>query len=508
MRGTSIIGASEKLLRGLSTKFTGDPYIAEATVLVPSQFRNNPGSPSWFFAPNGIDYSFQYQDVHSASSAYARCPPLAAVINRKAQAYINGKTFIMNSRGKEATDATSKKLKTLLARPNPLQTWKQFEAQQYIYIQLYGFCICLPIFPFGFGANGPIDASSLWNIPPYMCSGTEVTTKEFYKAQKLSDIIPTITIKYKNVKEEIPTDDLFVFRDFTPSMDSVVFPDSRVKSLSAVVSNVIGAYESRGELIKYAGSQGLLTPETDTNGAIPLKDAEKEQLQADFKRQYGIKSGQFRYMITTAAIKWQEMGKATKDLMLFEEVQDGIMRICDQYVYPSPLLNSDKGPAVSNTKEFKAQVYQDAVIPESLDIYEQWNSFFRLQPTVLTLIKDYDHIPVLQGNQVEDGQAELYSNQALQLQFTSGVITMNAWREAAGVDTVPGDDIYYPEWRARNAALYPVTGQPEQLPTTQPPPIQPVNNQNSGGKSISIAGYTAKDIRKRQSRIAKYGIAI
>jgi len=473
MASTSIIKAGQKLVQGLSQKFTGDPYIAEAAVVVPSEFRNNPGSPGWFFAPNGVDYQFRYDDVNSASSAYTKCPPLAAVINRKAQAYINGRTVFLNSKGKDVskTDSTAKAINTLLSNPNPLHSWKSFEAQNYIYQQLYGFCIVLPIYSYGFGVLGPVKATSLWNIPPYMVSGKEITNKMWYNAQKLSDILPTITLKYKDVKTEIPTDDLFIFKDFTPSMTSVIFPDSRVKSLVMPINNIIAAYESRNELINYAGSQGILTPKTDTMGAIPLKEGEKEQLRADFKRQYGIKNGQFRYIISTAAMDWQAMGKPTKDLMLFEEISDDIMCICDGYVYPSPLLNSEKGPSVSNTDSFKKQVYEDAIIPESLHIYEGWNKFFRLEELSLTIGKTYDHLPVLKEDQVANGQARYYLDQSLEIQWLNNVITLNQWRIEQGIDPTPDGEIYYWQTQGKTSIMEqsaaPITSDPAN-PSTQP----------------------------------------
>lgn len=476
MSNNTIIRASQKLLQGLSTKFNGDPYIAEAAVLVPSQFRNNAGSPEWMFGPNGIDYKFVYSDVNSASGAYARCPPLAAVINRKAQAYINGVTALVNSKGKPAEGSDAKKIMKLLARPNPIQSWKQFEALLYIYIQLYGFCIVMPIYPFGYEGLGAKEASSLWILPPHMISGREVTNRFWYKSQKVSDIIPFVTLKYKSVTEDIPTDNLFIFRDFTPSVESVLFPDSRVKALAMPINNIISAYESRGELISYAGSQGILTPETDTVGVIPMKPGEKEQLQADFKRQYGIKSGQFRYIISPAAMKWQEMGKATKDLMLFEEIQDDIMRICDGFVYPSPLLNSDKGPAVANTKEFKAQVYQDAIIPESLDYYEQWNALFKLQDTPMTLTKSYDHIPVLKSDQVDDARSALYRIQSLQIAYLMDGVTLNQLRDEMGYEQTPDGDVYYSESPQKQSADAAATAA---LQATQ----QNLNNQNNGNET-------------------------
>jgi len=446
--GNTLKEASNKLIRGITSKFIGDPYIAQAAVLVPSQFRDSAGTPNWFFGPNGIDYKFIFDGPMSASKAYKDCPPLAAIINRKAQAYINGKTMMVNTKGKEVDGGDAKKIMQLLRRPNPLQSWKQFEAQQYIYIQLFGFCITLPIYPAGFEIlKDPKQASSLWNIPPYMISAEE-TSRMFFRAKSQSDILTKIVLKYKDLHEEIPVDSIFFFKDFTPNTDSVIFPSSRVRSLAMPINNIISAYESRNELINYAGSQGILTPETDQAGAIPLKEGEKDQIQADFRRQYGIKKGQSRYIISPAALKWQPMGKPTKDLMLFEEITDDIMRICDGYVYPSPLLNSDKGPSVSNTKEYKAQVYQDAIIPESLDYYEQWNRFFNLEESPITLKKDYEHIPVLKSDQVDDAQARYYRSQSLEIDYQNDVITLNQWREQMGIDQTPDGDVYYSQSNA------------------------------------------------------------
>jgi len=478
MANNGIIKAGQKLVQGLSQKFNGDPYIAEAAVLVPSQFRDNAGNPNWFFGPNGVDYQFQYADLNSASTAYTRCPPLAAVINRKAQAYINGNTVFLNSKGKDVskTDANAKRINMLLSRPNPLHSWKSFEAQNYIYQQLYGFCIVMPIYSFGFESLGPAYASSLWNIPSYMVSCREVTNKEWYKAQSISDIIPTIRLKYKDLNVEIPTDQLFIFKDFTPSMDSVVFPDSRVKALVMPINNIISSYESRNELINYAGSQGILTPEMDQISMIPLREEQKTQLQQDFRRQYGIKRGQSRYIISPAPMKWQPMGKATKDLMLFEEISDDIMRICDGYVYPSPLLNSEKGPSVSNTDSYKKQVYEDAIIPESLSVYEGWNKFFRLEDTPLTICKTYDHLPILKEDQVSNGQARLYLDQSLEIQWRNNVITLNQWRIEQGIDPTPDGDIYYFQTQGKKTIdeqqPSPGTHEPAYEPA-DPPPTQP-----------------------------------
>lgn len=410
-------------------------------IVAPSIYRGGSFDGQFFFGGNGTDYRFEYSNHRSSLAAYQGCPPLTAVINRKAQCYINGRTEILNTQRKESDSPDAKRLRALLKKPNPLQTWKQFEAQQYIYVQLFGFCITLPIIPAGFEKLGPIYATSLWNIPPYMLQ-IEESTKLFYQSD-LSGILNYIQLNYKGISTKLPLENLFIFKDFTPSAESLIFPESRVKSLSMPVNNIMGAYLTRNELINYAGAQGLFSPDSsDTSGAIPLREDEKSQLQEDFKRQYGVQRGQWRYIIAPAAMKWTAIGKPTKDLMLFEEIGDDIMRICDTYNYPSPLLNSEKGPSVSNTSVYQAQIYTDGIIPEAEDYYEQWNSYFKLDKYNLSLNKNYNHIAVLQENKKEQGQAAYYLNQSLMLLWNEDLITANAILEQNEMDTVAGWDIY------------------------------------------------------------------
>jgi hypothetical protein len=233
------------------------------------------------------------------------------------------------------------------------------------------------------------------------------------------------------------------------------------------INNIIAAYIARGELIKFAGAQGIISPEaSDASGPIPLKEQEKIELQEQFKRQYGIQSGQYRYMLAPTAIKWTEIGKATRDLMLFEEIVDDVMRICDGLNYPSPLLNTERGPNVSNTSSFQAQVYADGIIPESTDFYEQWNAYFKTDEVNLEMIKDYSDVPALQDNRVEAGRALYYLNQSNMLLWQNNLITANQVLEANELDPVTGFDIYYDDFVKQGKTFAP----------TQPPNSNNNNN--------------------------------
>jgi|GEM_PF-1307545 len=384
------------------------------------------------------EHAFNYTGHGSSLKAYLKCPPLASVINKRAAAYINGKTWVMNTRGKEATSRDAEKIKALMNRPNPLQSWKQFEAQQRIYMDVFGWCAVLPIIPAGFEEYGPIEATSMWNIPPFMLEIKE-SGKLFYQLNQ-SQIFAEINLRYKDQKTKIDPSKIYFFKDFVPSMASLILPGSRIQPLEMPVNNIMGALESRYSLIVARGALGIFSndPGSGSFGGMPLDPKEKEEIQKDFLR-YGIKNKQWKFIITQASLRWQQVGIPTKELMLFEEIEDSYKMICEQYVYPWRLTSYGGGNSLGGTDAaiFERQLYQNAIIPDAESTYDQWNNFFRTDEIKLRIEKDYSHLPVLQKNAQEAATARETLNRALKMEFENGLITLDQWLEKLGEDPLP-----------------------------------------------------------------------
>lgn len=403
---------------------------------------NQASNSFWMFnGPGGLDYKFSYTGHQSSLKAFQKCSPLTSIICKKAQAFINGKTLIVNRKGKgkekEATGEIASKIKKLMAEPNPLQSQKEYEAQQYIYTQLFGYCIVLPLKPVGFPIH---DATALWNIPPSMLD-IEETEKNWLLAKEKADVIKSIIINFKGERTTIPVKDVYIVKDITPSFKSAIFPESRVCSLEMEINNIIGAYESRNVLINYRGALGAISPQAkDVAGPVPLKEEDKKELQSDFSR-YGLKNSQWKFIISNAAIKWSQIGIPTKDLMLFEEIEDDIMRICDRYNFPYPLMASNRTNSLggNNIGESKVLLYQDAIIPEAEDICEQWNKLFETSAYNIIIQKDFSHVQVLQADKVKEAQWRNTLNDAKKKEFDAGLITLNDWLIALGEEPLPED---------------------------------------------------------------------
>jgi hypothetical protein len=444
-----LLTAAGSLIRGdfsgAVKSVTHEPYVIP---IAPDSYRGARDGSQWFMETHGNShFYFSYAGHASSLTAYQKCPPINAIINRKAQAYINGITYVLNSKGKEAQGEEAKKLRNLLQKPNPIQGWEEFEAQGYIYQQLFGFNLLFIVKPAGFKEN--IDATSLWNIPPSMID-IEETNKLFYQTD-IKGIIKQVVLNYKGTRMVMKQEDLYIMKDFTPRFDSLVIPDSRICALEMPINNIIGTYESRNVLINHRGPGGIFShdPGSGNYGSLPITEDEKEQLQQDFRR-YGLKAQQWQFILTTAAIKFQQTGISTRDLMFFEEIEDDIMRICDGYNYPYQLISSAKGTTYSNVNEGKKLLYQDSIIPESTSIYRQWNKIFDTGKYNLRIDKDYSQIAVLQEDQLQAAQARKARNDALIIEWENDLITRNRWLELNGEDPLTSDgDLYYSEWKKK-----------------------------------------------------------
>jgi hypothetical protein len=156
-----------------------------------------------------------------------------------------------------------------------------------------------------------------------------------------------------------------------------------------------------------------------------LQQGEKESIQNDFKR-YGITGQDYQVVITDAQLKWQAMSYPTKDLMLFEEIEDDIDRIVDAYDWERDLLSRQKGSTFTNKKEAKKYVYESAIIPESKSRLQKFSEQFL--PQGQYLISDYSELYIFQEDKAKQAQALYTLNKAMETAFNSGVITADEWR--------------------------------------------------------------------------------
>lgn len=423
---SSATGIAAKSFLGLGT--IQSDSISSGSYRGNSAFSNS----GWLFdTDNGIDKHFSFNGLGDIINAYQCCAPVFSIINKQSYAFINGRTKIKNLEGKDSETPVATKIKKLLANPNPLQNNKQFEAQMAIYLRLFGYCVIMPVKPNGFPNS---DAESMWIIPPYMCT-FEFTKESFFNLKK--GFLTRVVVKYGDETSILMPDQVIIIKDVTPGFDTIFLPGSPIKPLQQNISNLIGIYNSKGTLINYRGALGILTPEIDPNGAIAVDEEEKETLQNSLMK-YGIKNGQWKFIVANSAMKWQQMGIAYKDLMLTEWGEDDTMVICDGLNYPFKLLANTKSSSMAGTEveAFEKILYNSFILPFSEMVYEQLAAAFESEKNGLVITKDYSHVSVLQEDDVKRNTARLILNNSLKIEYEQGLITKNQWLDALGFEGI------------------------------------------------------------------------
>jgi len=396
----------------------------------------NAFSPTNFIPFNGFGDVIYYNLTNEKEFlfAYNLCSPLKSIIAKRAKAFNNGKLELIKKDGNYAKGAYVDSIKKLYDQPNALQSGKQFFSQQNHYIDIFGYCPVLKVRPVGF----PDEITSLWNIPPYLINDLEFTGK-WLKQNNILDIYKKLTLRWNGDVDELDLKDVYFVLDDGIGTDldcNLTIPDSRMVGSEYQISNIIAAYKSRNTLITKRGAIGILTNDgKDQAGTIPLPTDEKESVQADF-RQYGLTGQPKQVIITDAALRWQQMGFATKDLLLFEEIEDDVNMLCDTYGYPVELMSRSKGVTWDNKKQAKKDLYRSAIIPEAESRIQQNSKGIIPADKGITMMMDFSDIDVIQEEAKDRADARKALNDALSLEYEAGLITKNMWLIELGRDTV------------------------------------------------------------------------
>jgi hypothetical protein len=451
---------------------------AQSQLIQPARYRNG----NFFFGQFGADKAFIWGNYNSSLRAYQRCPVVSSIINRQALATINGKVTIIDDKGKESQKVQAKALRQLLKRPNPLQSGKQFRAQNNVYKRIYGYCPVLRMCPVGF--EDDFSKWRLWNIPPWMIQVEDNTELFFLPGAKPFD---TIRLTYMGKSVPLNPDNVFFLCETQISTGlfesnsiqdnvSLYLPDSKLLTVEQNIDNIISSLNSRGTLNRERGPMWILSNDQADSadaGLFPLDKTAKEDLDKDFL-QYGITKGLKKAIITDAKLKLQTVGFDVGQLKLLEgEIQDAKF-IADQLNYP-PYLLGLVDAKFDNQQIAERNMYTNSIIPDAESDDEQWGDFFKLGDLGLSIKTDYSYLPALQEDITEQGRGRWYMDQALLIEFQNNLITWNEWRIALGLDPVDGNDLYYHEMVAAGKIM----GPPQSGGANVSSDSQNNNNQNS-----------------------------
>lgn len=392
--------------------------------------------------------------------AYCYCAPLAAVIDRIANADANGRVCFLTDDGKLIANPNKipmmARIRKLMLKPNPMQTWDEFDSQQVAFCKTFGYCPMFAVGPVGMDKTYSI---AFFNLNPFYAQPViNHDYSMFAVTGPNTNPIKEWTLTILGTSYTIPSSDILLLKDghMDATDNSGVLPLSKVAGLDYFVSNICAAMEADNVLLKKKGPLGIFSSDAkpDMAGQTPMPPTEQKDLQEQLAR-YGLTRGQMQHVISKWPVRWNPMSFSVSELMTKETVRQGTDGICDRMDYPAELM-SGKNATYENRNSAERFLYQNNIIPFSLRRMARYNIFFGLQDTDYNIRLNYDHLPVLMVREdlLNEGQANKENSIGFSTMWKDGVITQNQYLKKMGMDELGAEgDIYYPQWLEQNKIM-------------------------------------------------------
>jgi HK97 family phage portal protein len=354
-------------------------------------------------------------DVENLYTVYLSSPHLRAVIDRKAEMFKNMEICMKDADGNDVEDHP---LLTLLNQPNPLQNREQWLTQLSIQQDIWTCAFIYMLYGYRFDATTM--PKVLWNLPPDQIKINR--TGKIWEQTTIDGIIKNFELLDGSNKKMTPEEVIMISAQ---NGQSYIVGESKLLSLRTVISNIDSALKTRNCIINDRGALGILANNSkDQDGGLPLDEKERLRIEKEYRNSYGISDDQKKILITNSAVTWQPMSFPTKDLMLFEEIEDDFAAICGMYGMSRDIFPSVKGATFENSKEAIKQTYQNTIQPQADQLMRILSNQFNLKEQGLTLEAEYDWLPVMKDDELKEAQAEQAEYQAIQTE-TQTVINLN-----------------------------------------------------------------------------------
>ena len=239
-------------------------------------------------------------------------------------------------------------LNAIFMKPNILQGWAEFFEQVVGFKLVTGNSYIHMIGPTAGLNKGSI--REMWNIPSQIIrpvAGDRMEPVRGYKYLASNDIIlpeSMIHLKYWT-PEYFNGQNLVGLSPLRASLRLIT------KSNSSFDSSV-GALQNQGAF-------GIISAEKDTD----LTEEQADMIESRLMEKVGGPANRGKNIVTSATLKWQQMGMSPVDLNIIESDRMDLRALCNVYHVPSELFNDAANKTYSNTKEAGSAVYTNAVLP-------------------------------------------------------------------------------------------------------------------------------------------------
>jgi hypothetical protein len=379
--------------------------------------------------------------------AFSRNPVLRAIIEIKARAKSNLIFRIYDLKKKEYIDTASTmrpdllNLINLLKRPNPLQSYSEWQLLSEVNYSIFGNSYDYGTLPDGFTDLNYQTITSIKQLPPYLMG--YMLTGKYFEQTTIEGILEKYMLSLPTGVKDIPPAQIFHRNDVNIKFDqNFIKGTSKLCGLTMPLTNIEKAFESRNVIISKRGALGVFSSDLkDGTGTFPLMDTQMTQIQEDFKK-YGTLEDQWQYMFLRYPMTYTKTTLNVDELKLFEEVSADAMLVCNGFGVPEILLKLYlSGATFENQEASERRLYRSTVIPETNNQMEYLNNWLKTDAGGIRIDATWDHIPVLQSDKKAESETKKSTSTYMKELWLQGAITHNQWLFSLGLPKYPEGEI-------------------------------------------------------------------
>jgi hypothetical protein len=366
--------------------------------------------------------------------AYKRIPQVRMVIDKRAACLSSAVPYILDKDENEPQTKDAKNIRKLFDNANFIQSFSELYVLKEIYRLIYGWSA---IYLFrAFDNAAPV---AMFAIPPSMLNFRLKKEHLLFNQIDETNIVDKITVA--GTTTEIKFSDLIFFRDEIPNTENPLISDSKMQSVINEYELARAISEAEKTIVERRGALGILSKDIDDPNSIGVFEDERQEIQKKYKEAYGLRMSKDQIIITTMALKWQQMSLSVKDLMLIELGEEAQKRIAGVYNVPYNLLPGGSDSTFNNQDKAIKYLYTEAIQTSNSDAKKFTNAI--LEQYGLHLKLDYSDLQMWQEDARQQAAAMNTAIAGLNAAFTAGNITREEWRLNASryIDIDPNKNI-------------------------------------------------------------------
>lgn len=319
--------------------------------------------------------------------------------------------------------ATGNKFLSLLARPNPSQSYKTFMRVAVMHRLIGGNTYI---------HGNKVSTGRIMELTllrpdrvtvevnaydePYRYSYTKNGKQEFFYIEPL-----TLESEVLQIKEPNPLCDIYGMSPITAA------------SMSIDQHNESGEWNKK-LLENSARPPGVLAMKDRGDNTQILKPKQLREISNDLNKKFAGFRNAGKIPVTSFDMEWRSMGMSPTDMDWINGKSSTARDICLAFGYPPFLLGMPEGATYNNVTEAKLALYEETVIPLTESMYSELSYFLSYHTGLaIEIVPDLDQVSALQPRR------EIARTNA-RLDVGAGIITINEGRQEIGYDEVEGGD--------------------------------------------------------------------